>query len=410
MSSGNGFEEDTIQELREINRLVYLRPSNGALIDKRTMKNYNFGSPNYSMGANAQAIVNSGGDFIWGPTSYLKVTITAEGGATFGNGNLLNIFRNSVLTHRSGEILEHIHDSNVLGRILSKYMVSKDDQIKIDSMLGVPVDAAAKTYTRCVPLWMLFGIFGNQSEYIPGGFLAGAKIELQLETNKVASASDKNYSDIKLELVLDSAQVYDSVQKQLLEEQASVAGSGLQYTYSTYFNSFQDFPTSSVSYDIQQSASITEMVAATVRVAATVDTDNADSFTFLGNLVTNYQYRLGSEYFPQQAVNATVAGQTVEPYYHALTAFNSSPHQYEGYSSSGGGSNVEVADYYDKHGVYAQTLEKSASGLMLSGQPTNNSRLLNLSMTKTSVTHRINVMLKYIRVANIMGDSLVVDR
>jgi hypothetical protein len=254
--------EESIMELRELNRLVYLRPDNGSLVNQRTMKTYNFTNSTYSPGQTAQAIINSGNDAIWGPSSYLRVEFTKTGG-TFGNGSIANLFRNVRLTHRSGEVLEYIQDSNVLSQILRRWTVSTEQSPKLDSMIDVP-DADA-TYVRTVPLWLLLGVFNDQEQYIPPAFLAGAKLECDLETDAVMLATAGTITNIKLELVLDSAQVYDSVQKQLLDEQADVSKSGLQYSYSTWFSTKNDFKGDSVNFDIQQSASVTEQVCAVAR-------------------------------------------------------------------------------------------------------------------------------------------------
>jgi hypothetical protein len=405
----NDLQQNTIQELREINHLMYLRPSNGSLIDKRTYKSYNFSNGTYSMGRTAQCIINSGGDFIWGPSSYLKVKFT-KGAGTIGLGNILNIIRNVRLTHRSGEVLEYVQDYNVLARILTKYVVSNDDKTKVDSLLEVP--DAAGNYVCCIPLWMLMGVFNVDQSFVPGGFLAGAKLELDLASNNIAFAGDSangvTADSLEFNLVLDSAQVYDDVQKQLLEEQADVAGSGIQFTYSTYFSSFTTEASGNVNFDIQQSASITELVAAGVRTTASQIADS-ESFSF-APVVTRYQFRLGSQYFPQQPIRDLTDTQQVESYMNSLVAFEASPHQYMGSPANNSGCNVTTAQFIAGNSVYATTLEKSASGLSLSGEPTNNTRILNLEMTKEAASHRVDVFLKYVRVANVMGSNLVIDR
>ncbi len=150
---------------------------------------------------------------------------------------------------------------------------------------------------------------------------------------------------------------------------------------------------------------------ATIRpVASLVIT--SDSFEFSGSM-SSYQWRLGSEYFPQQAVVSLVSadpgvGQT-EPYMQALIAWGDAPKQYS--SAMNMGVNVTAADWRTEGAaVYSTSLEKSASGLQLTGEPTNNSRMLNFEAVKTDVVDRCDIFLQYLRVANIMGDNLVVDR
>lgn len=393
-------------ELRELNRLVYLRPDNGSLVNQRTMKTYNFTNSSYTPGQTAQAILNCGNDALWGPSSYLRVEFTTDG-KSVGKGSILNLFRNVRLTHRSGEVLEYVQDANVLAQILRKYAVSTEQSPKLESLIDIP--AAAATYVRCVPLWMLLGVFNDQEQYIPPAFLAGAKLECDLETNAIIfSEAAGVMSDIKMELVLDSAQVYDSVQKQLLDEQADVSKSGLQYSFSTWFSTKNDFKGSSVNFDVQQSASVTEQVCAVIRQVPNI-ADGKDSFSF-DNRATQWQYRLGSQYLPQKPVSNASTG--VESYQQALIAFEASPHQHASCHGASG-VNATYATFNSDDSIWAQSLEKSAAGLQLTGEPTNNSRILNLEMSKTAVgdtTDRINVFLKYLRVANVMGANLIVDR
>ncbi len=399
--------EESIMELRELNRLVYLRPDNGSLVNQRTMKTYNFTNSSYSPGQTAQAIINSGNDALWGPSSYLRVEFTKDAGSRIASGSILNLFKNVRLTHRSGEVLEYIQDSNVLAQILRRYTVSTEQSPKFEGLIGVP-DAAA-TYVRCVPLWALLGVFNDQEQYIPPAFLAGAKLELDLDTDAIIFKEAGAMTEIKLELVLDSAQVYDSVQKQLLDEQADVEKSGLQYSYSTWFSTQNDFAGTNVNFDIQQSASVTEQVCAVLRPVANIAAGE-DSFLFV-NTPTQWQYRLGSQYMPQKPVtNSAVADANAESYQQALVAFEGSPHQHSGVHGASG-VNASATDFTSgKIAVFAQSLEKSAAGLQLTGEPTNNSRILNLEMTKGAAAERVNVFLKYLRVANILGSNLIVDR
>lgn len=399
-------QENTVQELREINHLVYLRPSNGALIDKRTMKSYNFTNASYSPGQNMQCIINSGGDFVWGPSSYLRLEVDR---ATVSAGDTaLNFIKSVRLTHRSGEVLEYIQDYNVLAKVMRKFMVSAEDSAKIDQLTDV--SQADTNQVICVPMWLLCGVFASQEAFIPGGFLAGAKLELELESSAIAlAAAGATYSNVRPTIVLDSAQVYDSVQKQLLEEQADVAGSGLQFTYSTYFSTSNTFAGTSLNFDVQQSASITQCVFAVLRSSADAVADGVDSFNFLADS-ERYQFRLGSQYFPQQPINSTDKEQA-EPYLQSLITFDAAPHQYMGSAANAGGVNATLDSFTNSgDAVYSTTLEKSACGLSLTGEPTNNSRILNVEMTKANLSHKVNVYLKYLRVANVMGSNLIVDR
>lgn len=423
--------EGSLMELREVNRMMYLRPDNGSLVDKRNHKNYNFSNLTYKTGSNAQAIIQSGADAVWGPSSYLKVPVklAVAGGGNFviDNGALgLNMIESVRLTHRSGEIIEFIDNYNLLGNVLLNWDTDSEEFLKLESMLNagstfaadvktftVPAEGEA-TFNVIIPLWLLLGCFANKDQYIPPNFLAGAKLELKIASAAVIfkTVPAGGTMEISPQVVLDSAKVYDSVAAQLLDQQADVERSGLQFTYSTWFNNSTTASTEQVNVDVQQSASITEKVIAVFRDSANV-TDPAGKDTFLcAPIATNYQWRLGSTYYPQARVGL-VDGQG-EAYQQSLIAWDSSPNQYHGFKSDGNCS-VDLrrfsaaANFVAPH--YATTLEKSAVGLTLTGEPTNNSRSLNFSASiENPGTADVQIYLKYTRIANVLGENLVVDR
>jgi hypothetical protein len=120
----------------------------------------------------------------------------------------------------------------------------------------------------------------------------------------------------------------------------------------------------------------------------------------------------------------------------------------EFHKSAGGEASVTFSDkieaviqggqWVSGKAMYAFTGEKSACGLELTGEPTNNSRILNFNASLTSLLSsangglgiaypangivtpsvyydlagglKVNIYLQYLRVANLMGDNCVVDR
>jgi len=432
-------KESSIMELREVNRMMYLRPDNGSLVDKRTHKEYNFSNLSYTPGSLGQCIIQSAADAVWGPSSYLKMKITfggADGNAVVGaNGSLAtNLIESVRLTHRSGEIIEFIDNYNLLASIVKLWNTDAEDAKKVDSLLSggvVPADngvrsiavlnADPKTVDLVVPLWILCGCFNNKDQYIPPNFLAGAKLELKFASTAVAFSALNDGITVKIEpsIVLDSAKVYDSVAAQLLDQQSDVARSGLQFTYSTWFNNSSATSTQQINVDVQQSASITQKVICAIRRTADIAASGQDSFQTEAALA-DYQWRLGSTYYPQARVALGVGRQT-EAYMQSLIAWDSAPCQYQGHKSEG---NCDVAlqdfqkvysqDADDRNRAsphYATTLEKSGVGLTLTGEPTNNSRSLNFSATCEGAQARdVQIFLMYTRIANIMGQNLVVDR
>jgi len=440
-------KESSIMELREVNRMMYLRPDNGSLVDKRTHKEYNFSNLSYTPGSLGQCIIQSAADAVWGPSSYLKMKVRFSNSAeaianiTVGkNGSLAsNLIESMRLTHRSGEIIEFIDNYNLLASIIKTWNTDAEDSKKLDSLLGggigvlgdvktyeVPAAAGGNsgilTVDLIFPLWLLCGCFNNKDQYIPPNFLAGSKLELKFASNLVTFASAVPATvaiQIEPSIVLDSAKVYDSVAAQLLDQQSDVARSGLQFTYSTWFNNSSSTSTTQINVDVQQSASITQKVLCVLRRNDEIAANDRDSFQ-TESALADYQWRLGSTYYPQARVQLGPKQQS-EAYMQSLIAWDSAPCQYQGHKSEGN-CDVSLTDFQVDHAEaaadansvsphYATTLEKSGVGLTLTGEPTNNSRSLNFSATcKDAQARDVQIFLMYTRIANIMGQNLVVDR
>ncbi len=483
-------KDEEIAALRAENSVIYSAPSAASLIDNRVLKSYNFSNLTYQFGSTMQAICNSGSDFIWGPSSYLrlKYTVTAKVGAAnaqdalpnLGYGSIMNLFRNVRLTTRSGEILEQVVNSNVVAQIRRLYETSHEDSQKLEGMImGPPINVAnqynsgsrnyltATTHVACIPLKMLFGIFDNENQFIPNTVLAGAKIELEMESPANVFANWTQFSsavggaagtvvDFEPTLILDSAIIYQALQKQLLAEQSNVEDSGLSFTYSTYFctTATQQAVGSDVGMDIQQAATLCEKVMAVARISTgqgndtnTPGTTQSDSFQFFPAF-KKYQWRLGSSYFPQQIISVPVAAAGLddigngsnEVYANAIVANNSYPTQF--HKSMMKGSRISMypspldgivsttvagttflalgPSFSTSAAVYATTLEKQPNGMNLTGNATNSGRVLRLDLSSgaTQITtggaattpYQIVVCLRYIRVCHVMGDNCVVDR
>ncbi len=482
-------KDEEIAALRHENSMIFSPPSAASLIDNRILKSYNFSNLEYNFGSTMQAIVNSGSDFIWGPSSYIRLeyTVTASGVAApnnlpnLGYGTIMNIFKTVRLTHRSGEILEQVIDANVVAQLRRLWGTSLEDRQKLDGMLNgapIPVQAqynsadrnflAAGTHVACIPLKYLFGLFDENPQFIPNTLLAGAKIELEMESPSKVFANWTLFGTapgvgtvgtFKPTLVLDSAMVYQGLQKQLLAEQANVEDSGLAFTYSTYFttNVTQQATGATVSLDVQQAATLCERITAVARIS-TFQGDSAgaptvagfppqsDSFQFFPAF-RGYQFRIGATFLPQQVINVpsintqfACGDASNEVYANALTAWGSYPTQYN--KSMMSGSTISMypspfdgvvdrtaantfiplgPSYSRSAAIYSTSLEKQANGMALTGQSTNNARILNISLTSGNGfidvdggvvpgPYQIVACLQYVRVAHLMQDSCVVDR
>ncbi len=422
---------ETVAEFRHVNKLVYSRPSSGSLVCSRTQKLSYPASLSYGLGATIQFQVNSGAESVWGPSSYIKLKATVgTDNALRLLGSMFNIFSQARLYHRSGELLEQVLYSDILSNIKLRYETSTADYAKLYTLIGANAAIGVEDYPSgftladgvntgffMLPLSFLFGVFNNHGQYIPAQLLAGARIELVLNSTAAACGitAGAGLANIQFSpvLSLDCSQLYDSATKQLLEESADVQSSGLQFTYSTYFASQTALVANGVNVDVLQSASITEKVF----TVATADATTANKFIFRkwgANDSFTYQWRIGAHYLPIYAVK-----DNAEAFLMTQTAFKGAYHQFSDPQPANGGigvssfaaavANAETGD----SAVYATSLERSSAGVELSGDATNNSRIVNLSVqgnTFGGAGHVTTTFLQYVRTANLMVDSAVVDR
>ncbi len=426
MSNESENEMDQVAAYRHLNSLVYARPSSGSLISQRTQKLSYPASLSYTMGNTIQFVINSGAESVWGPSSYLKLAMGYDNtAAPTIVGSMFNLFSQARLYHRSGELLEQVLFADVLSNIKLRYATSYSDYQKLKYLIGatnvpgtntVPLGfdatvATGRTASFNLPLSILFGVFNNHSQYIPSQLLAGARMELVLNSSAVASGfTNVTINTVSPTLSLDCATLYDAASKQILEESADVSESGIQFTYSTYFAS-QFTPTGgALNIDVLQSASITEKVF--VVGAPTNDNTTKYNFKSLGSAYS-LQARIGSHYLPIYAIQ-----NDNESFYQTQIAFNGAYNQYSSAPAQTGVS-VEYMTVASPaaadNAVYAFSLEKSGAGVALSGEPTNNSRICNIACSGASGVDSTNfkfatVFLQYVRVANCMVDSCVVDR
>ena len=447
-----------VEALRDINRMTYLMPSQAGLIEQRTDKIFFFNNQTCAPGDTILANGNSGADSLWGPNCYLKLvwtvtnTAAAVGNIDFGFGSIMNIIKEIRLTHVSGELLEYIQNVNLIANIRARYDTSADDQIKLNALLGgvdvtatgssygggfvfgqnalpvpatyrsqvfvpalaVGVSTGISTFESMIPLGYLLGCFDRRDQMIPAGLLAGSTLQIQMATaaeTYTASAATIAITSIRPSLVYDSAKPFDAANRAILNEQSSM--DGLQFVYSTYFNTFNNATTNSVNFDVQQAASVTEHVLAVFR-PMTATGNTLCTFTATP---TQYQWRLAADYKPLQPVvipsfSLTIAGaqipQSAEAYYQALKTFEAGLHSYS--TPVGGGAAVSIVEFNAYAALYGTTLERCACGLSLTGLPTNNAALLNFSALKPVQNDRVDVFLKYVRVANLRGQNAVVDR
>jgi len=407
--------KEQLSVLADVNMLRYAPSVDGSVANSRCQKRYNFTPLNYNSAQSAQIQVNSGSDYISGPTSYIvaKVNFIADGTpvqwntATGGPGSAFNLFKEFQIAHISGDVIDRTDRLNVLVSTLVAYM-SNEYRLKMASLFdyGSAVTHANGTNrTYVFPLFLCSGLFA-QKALIPAQLMAGAKIKVQLEGKATALVGNaqSDYSISDMSLVLDSVDLFDAMKKVLMQQAANVRTQGLQYPYHSYFHLQKNESTSQLNFDINVSVAKTINLLVKERHTDEIADVTVDSMASAQYDYLKWRMRIGSHTMPDYEVDSDR-----ESYAIALNSFGTAENDdllSRHYNHTG----VSYSEYITEHGIVCQSLEKQPI-LALSGEPTNAARLLNFSATMAASSDRVfDAYIKHLRVANVMQNNIVIDR
>lgn len=420
--------------LMDINQLSYSPPIDGSLSNYRQGKKLLFNPSTYTPSQVAQLQINSGSDFISGATSYILLTCSVSAtlageqtvgwnfphvdGEYDGNGSAFNLFREFQISHRSGEVIDRTDQLNALVATLVEYAFDDSYRSQVAEVFGFANGdnlngAPARTYA--LPLFLCSGLFA-QMALIPSFLIAGARINIQLETPTTAlctNGTNPSYSITDMNLVLDSVDIYDAAKRSLLSQASNTSTQGLQFPYHSYFQLRKIVDGSSLNFDLNLSAAKTIQAIIKTRVTARINALGSNSIASEGWQYSTWRFRLGSLTMPQYEVN-----NPADSFLLSQVAFDGSPNL-DLLNPKHVQNGVSYLDYAtpdaglaDNGGncVVAMTLEKQPI-LSLSGCVTNNSQLLNFTATySTEVNRTVDAYIKHLRVANVMLDNVVIDR
>lgn len=420
---------DDVEFLMDANKFTYRKPLDSSLISTRQMRKYNFTPTNYIVKAGgdtqAEVVINSGSDYVSGPNSYITLTVQAQalgGGAAAGSkfSNVgtdgqtgFNLFKACELIHRSGDQVDYVRELNALVQTLLKY--ENDDTFSgYTQAMGNNLDIGTNPVDIILPLRYFSGLFAQEA-LIPSNLIGGMRMRLEFEDIlKVLSGGNNNPVQIKITnmaIVLDSLVPIDDVQAELRDAQANVKTQGLQYSYYSYYNIKKPVTSTEIDFNLNFSAGKVMSVILKSRetenggqTPIAVDKDNIGGEQYPYSRI---QARLGSLTFPQHELTSKAEAYTL-----TLRAFDAldCPDVIDPKKAAIG---VSYIDYVGEAGacVVAWDMERS-SVLKLSGELTNNSRLLTItgSVAVAKATRVLSCWVKHFRVVNVQLDNVTVDR
>jgi hypothetical protein len=338
--------ESQRQGMLAVNDLNYILPPDLSVSVNNTYKNHFFQSSTYTNNQRAICILNSGADY--GDTRcstlnfIVELTAGAQRVAYFGkNGSILNIIRSITISSRSGDEISRTIDLNHLSVMNNGFKFSENWVKTVGQGIGygsglLPLAHAQAQQQFSIPLYLLSDFFAY-GRLLPAMVLAGLRIEIEWEsplkafqsihettnTAPAAPSTPFTYTVTNPYISLRSVQLTDGTQRALNEMSAV---NGLEIVYCDYERTEASLgSTVSLQLEVRKAASRALKAFLSTRVTADTTDQTKDSFKTEDWDYKQWQWQLGSLYFPQQPVKAynDVARLAIpESYQHTLVTFD----------------------------------------------------------------------------------------
>lgn len=409
---------DSIEKLLDVNDLVYMMPKNLSLASARNVKEYVAQKSNYSSSESSIIItIQSGAQYVNWAASHLrfKLDITRAANTpntSWGKGSAFNLFREVIVTSRSGQEICRLDRCNVYRLHKDRLHMSDEELASVGSLMGydqvvAAAGSAAPTTEWIIPMCKVAGCFDSK-KLMPNWLSSGLRIELRLETpatafvnlttgnNPAASTvAVSSYNIVDPKIACDTFHLNDAAMKKLNEISAR---NGLEYVFQAQHAVSDNFTTGQTTVDVNKAVSRALGCTAITRQTANISKIGVDSLVCEPFAIQQSQFRLGSQYFPHQPLESLN-----EHYWNTLytTEKLKSSHP----------SSVSLSEYKTDHGVITTNLERS-NILALSGLPINNSMTLSLDArysTTPTGGRQLTLFLEHVVVAKIFVNNVSIS-
>lgn len=397
--------------LVRVNGLSYRMPSNMSVVVSRNMKRSFANLDSYGPDGKIIITWNSGSEYVNGMNSYLTfdaATTTATSAGELMSGSAVNFIESVTINSIQGTEVDRTEGVNIYRRDKDRYELSQDWINNAGSVMGYKSTESGVTNTLntvtttpqryCIPLSKICGLC-NTSVLIPSMLSGGLRFEIKLAPLGTVFKgggliNPASYTLTNVNMMLDSYQLADSIQKRLMQESAAT---GLEFFYETWDRTRHNINASNKA-NITVRKAVSRALGAHCKTRLTANTAllGVDSMASETNEVASMFWRLGSLNFPNSRLTSKV-----EQYYYSLYSMGKFLHPHQSNS-------ISYTDFIADEGLVAVTLERS-SILSLSGLPVNNSRTLQLELDyDTSQSRDQDVFLNYLQLARVFPNNVLV--
>ena len=407
-----------------VNNLIYKQPAALSLAVNRTYKKMFFQRSAYTGDRSTTMVCdwNTGTSYVNLANSYVcfKVQITGSNPAVnstanWGSGSAMNVINELRIQSRSGTEMDRLQNCNLWSKYDSLYTLPAGQLTTVGSAQGFgPTRSTADSSNMgsldpasrfCIPLTAMSTFFRpiKNNQLLPPQLASGLHFEIVLEDFRTAlyqkAGVVTGYNLEALYFQLDCVDMTDDVQRTINMESAQ---DGLEYTYERIFTSVSQLPIGQLSLSQQVRKAVSQACFATSITVSQANKINValDSLTSIPFNYTNFQYRLGALYFPNQEVSDAADG---------LEAYLITQQVYDKLKNNYSEGSVTGSQFAATLGVLAASFEKDTS-LNVSGLAINSSRVLELNASYAAVTEALEVItfLQYCSVARIFVDNICV--
>jgi hypothetical protein len=400
-----------------VNNLIYKQPKALSLAVNRTQKRQLFQRSSYASSEEAVIVWNTGSDHIDVANSYLTYKVTALGTtptANFGSGSAANIIQRITATTRSGTEVDRHDKVNLWSKQDARNTYAQDWFDKYGTMAGFgasgvggtdPAILSATATRFVVPLSLILGFFRPiGGPLMPPQLAAGLELRIQFADYRTAlfekTGTVTGYSISDISIMCDCTTLADDTKKTLNMESSQ---GGLEYSYPRIHTATSTVKSTAINSQVQKSVAQASTLTSTLVTQADVLDVTADSLACETWNVSEWQYRVGSLYYPNETIkDATV--DAVESYFLAQQVYDKPRH---GYAENA----VSLTGFKTGgFGAMSASFEKNQS-LNLTGTPLNNSRAaeLNATLASWAANIELTVFLEYVAVARAYLDNVVVS-